>query len=88
MSGHSLQLTRSLPSLAANGVECENIVDLIVSVPTYVVRGAGTSSHYEYEVRIVCCDDSWTLLRRFRRFRELYVLMRQKYGDKVSFCID
>ncbi|CAB0040579.1 unnamed protein product [Trichogramma brassicae] len=85
-SPYSLQLTRSLPSLVnTNGGEAvDNIIDIIVSVPSYVVRGAGTSSHYEYEVRVVACDDSWTLLRRYRRFRELYVSMRQKYGNKVS----
>lgn len=63
---------------------CTDIISIIVSVPSYVIRGAGTSSHYEYEVRVVAVDDTWTLLRRYRRFRELYVSMRQKYGSKVS----
>ena len=56
---------------------------MIVSVPSYVIRGSGTFSHYEYEVRVTVRDDSWTLLRRYRRFRELYVSMKQKYGSKV-----
>ncbi|KAJ8673467.1 hypothetical protein QAD02_004729 [Eretmocerus hayati] len=85
MSPYALTITRSLPSLIANeGNNVESIINVIISVPTYVVRGAGTSSHYEYEVRVVAVDDSWTLLRRYRRFRELYVSMRQKYGNKVS----
>ncbi|XP_044013753.1 kinesin-like protein KIF16B isoform X2 [Aphidius gifuensis] len=82
----SLSLTRSLPSLIAND-NCNNsltIINMIISVPSYVIRGAGTSSHYEYEVRVIVKDDSWTLLRRYRRFRELYMSMKQKYGSKVS----
>ncbi|XP_012272219.1 kinesin-like protein Klp98A isoform X2 [Orussus abietinus] len=84
-SPYSLTITRSLPSLVGTeGDDCDSIVNAIVSVPSYVVRGAGTSSHYEYEVRVVTQDDSWTLLRRYRRFRELYSSMRQKYGSKVT----
>lgn len=82
-SPYSLTITRSLPSLLANDGDC--VINMIVSVPSYVIRGAGASSHYEYEVRVVAQDDSWTLLRRYRRFRELYVSMRQKYGSKVRY---
>ncbi|XP_076638650.1 kinesin-like protein 98A isoform X1 [Colletes latitarsis] len=83
-SPYSLTITRSLPSLIANDNDCDNVINMIVSIPSYVIRGAGTSSHYEYEVRVVAQDDSWTLLRRYRRFRELYISMRQKYGSKVT----
>ncbi|XP_058799880.1 kinesin-like protein Klp98A isoform X2 [Phymastichus coffea] len=83
-SPYALTITRSLPSLISNENDADSIVNLIISVPSYVIRGAGTSSHYEYEVRVVAADDSWTLLRRYRRFRELYVSMRQKYANKVS----
>lgn len=83
-SPYSLTITRSLPSLIANDGD---VIDMIVSVPSYVIRGAGTSSHYEYEVRVVAQDDSWTLLRRYRRFRELYISMRQKYGSKVRYSL-
>ncbi|XP_014218515.1 kinesin-like protein Klp98A isoform X2 [Copidosoma floridanum] len=84
VSPYALTITRSLPSLSANETDGESIISVIISVPSYVIRGAGTSSHYEYEVRVVASDDSWTLLRRYRRFRELYVSMRQKYGSKVA----
>ncbi|XP_011503614.1 PREDICTED: kinesin-like protein KIF16B [Ceratosolen solmsi marchali] len=80
-SPYALTLTRSLPSLIA---DADSIINVIISVPSYVIRGAGTSSHYEYEVRVIATDDCWTLLRRYRRFRELYVMMRQTYGTKVS----
>ncbi|XP_050590480.1 kinesin-like protein Klp98A isoform X2 [Bombus affinis] len=83
-SPYSLTITRSLPSLIANDADYDNVINMIVSIPSYVIRGAGTSSHYEYEVRVVAQDDSWTLLRRYRRFRELYICMRQKYGSKVA----
>ncbi|KAL6433755.1 hypothetical protein ACFW04_005780 [Cataglyphis niger] len=83
-SPYSLTITRSLPSLIANDSDCDSVINMIVSVPSYVIRGAGASSHYEYEVRVVVQDDSWTLLRRYRRFRELYTSMRQKYGSKVA----
>ncbi|XP_020282414.1 kinesin-like protein Klp98A isoform X3 [Pseudomyrmex gracilis] len=83
-SPYSLTITRSLPSLIATDGDCNNVINMIVSVPSFVIRGAGTSSHYEYEVRVVAQDDSWTLLRRYRRFRELYISMRQKYGSKVA----
>ncbi|CAK9813940.1 Kinesin-like protein KIF16B [Anthophora quadrimaculata] len=83
-SPYSLTITRSLPSLIANDVGYDSVINMIVSIPSYVIRGAGTSSHYEYEVRVVAQDDNWTLLRRYRRFRELYISMRQKYGSKVA----
>ncbi|OXU22796.1 hypothetical protein TSAR_005749 [Trichomalopsis sarcophagae] len=83
-SPYALTITRSLPSLIANDSDGDSVINMIISVPSYVIRGAGTSSHYEYEVRVIAADDSWTLLRRYRRFRELYVSMRQKYGSKVS----
>lgn len=86
-SPYSLTIARSLPSLIASDNENDNIINMIVSVPSYVVRGAGASSHYEYEVRVAARDDSWTLLRRYRRFRELNIAMRQKYGAKVRIVL-
>lgn len=86
-SPYALTITRSLPSLVGNDADSESIVNMLVGITSYVVRGSGTSSHYEYEVRVVTSDDSWTLLRRYRRFRELYVSMREKYGSKVCFNI-
>ncbi|XP_046834717.1 kinesin-like protein Klp98A isoform X2 [Vespa crabro] len=83
-SPYSLTITRSLPSLIANDGDCDNVINMIISVPSYVIRGAGTYSHYEYEVRIVAQDDTWTLLRRYRTFRELYISMSKKYGCKVA----
>ncbi|CAG5107813.1 Similar to Klp98A: Kinesin-like protein Klp98A (Drosophila melanogaster) [Cotesia congregata] len=83
-SPYALSITRSLPSLIPSDSTADNVINMIVTVPSYVIRGAGSSSHYEYEVRVVVQDDSWTLLRRYRRFRELCIYMRQKYNGKVS----
>ncbi|XP_074103740.1 kinesin-like protein 98A isoform X2 [Cotesia typhae] len=83
-SPYALSITRSLPSLIPSDSTADNIINMIVTVPSYVIRGAGSSSHYEYEIRVVVQDDSWTLLRRYRRFRELCIYMRQKYNGKVS----
>jgi hypothetical protein len=57
--------------------------ELQVSVPSYLLRGAGAGTHYEYEVRVSVGGTRWTLLRRYKRFRELHLAMRSKYGSQV-----
>ncbi|OAD60380.1 Kinesin-like protein KIF16B [Eufriesea mexicana] len=52
-SPYSLTITRSLPSLIANDADYDSVINMIVSIPSYVIRGAGTSSHYEYEVAAI-----------------------------------
>ena len=54
-----------------------------INIPSYIIRGAGKQTHYEYEIRIFLRDDRWILLRRYSRFRELHLSMRAQYGDKV-----
>jgi hypothetical protein len=44
---------------------------IILTVPSFCMAGTGGSAHIEYTVKIVCQDDSWTISRRFRRFRDL-----------------
>lgn len=58
--------------------------EYVVSVPSYILRGAGKQTHIEYEVRINLPDERWTLLRRYSRFRELHLTMKSCYGDKIS----
>jgi hypothetical protein len=55
-----------------------------VHIPSYVLRGAGPSTHYEYEVRVNMGGECWSLLRRYKRFRELHMNMKEKYGSQVS----
>lgn len=57
--------------------------DSIVSVVGYCIRGAGSKTHYEYELRICTVDDRWTILRRYSRFRDLHLAMKVRYRDKV-----
>ncbi|GBP32381.1 Kinesin-like protein Klp98A [Eumeta japonica] len=57
----------------------------VISVPGWVTRGAGASTHHEYEVRVeLGVGTRWALLRRYRRFRELYLNMKNIYGPKVA----
>lgn len=55
-----------------------------ISIPSYTLRGSGSNAHIEYEVKVVVMDDSWTLYRRYKRFRELHDYMKLKYGHKVT----
>lgn len=60
--------------------------EYFISVPSYVIRGAGKHTHFEYEIRITLPDDKWTLMRRYSRFRELHISLKNLYGEKV--CIE
>nr|CAD7401410.1 unnamed protein product [Timema cristinae] len=55
-----------------------------VQIPSYVLRGASSSTHYEYEVQVIMAGERWTLLRRYKRFRELHLTMKNKYGSPVA----
>nr|CAD7588203.1 unnamed protein product [Timema genevievae] len=55
-----------------------------VQVPSYVLRGASSSTHYEYEIQVIMAGERWTLLRRYKRFRELHLTMKNKYGSPVA----
>lgn len=54
-----------------------------INIPSYIMRGAGKQTHVEFEIRIFLTDDRWLLLRRYSRFRELHLSMKDLYGDKV-----
>ncbi|CAH0728644.1 unnamed protein product, partial [Brenthis ino] len=56
----------------------------VVSVPGWVTRGAGARTHHEYEVRLRVPPAACALLRRYRRFRDLYLAARALYGEKVA----
>uniref|UniRef100_A0A182J8M9 Kinesin motor domain-containing protein n=1 Tax=Anopheles atroparvus TaxID=41427 RepID=A0A182J8M9_ANOAO len=72
-------VTRSMPS-----IEGTYRSDHLINIPTYIIRGAGKQTHYEYEVKINLPDERWTLLRRYSRFRELHLAMKKLYGDKIA----
>ncbi|CAG9861907.1 unnamed protein product [Phyllotreta striolata] len=72
-------MCRSMPS-----INIETDLDAIASITSYCVRGTGTKTHYEYEIRINTADDRWCILRRYSRFRDLHIAMKARYGEKVS----
>lgn len=55
-----------------------------VSIPSFVIRGAGKKTHFEYEIRISIPNEKWILLRRYSRFRELHLNMKNCYGEKIA----
>lgn len=57
---------------------------ICVCIPGYELRGSGSSAHWEYEVKLAAGPDSWTVFRRYRRFRELHMYMCHKYGQPVE----
>ncbi|XP_069942470.1 kinesin-like protein Klp98A isoform X2 [Cherax quadricarinatus] len=57
---------------------------ICISIPGYEMRGAGSSAHWEYEIKISAGNDSWAVFRRYRRFRELHMYMCHKYGPPVE----
>lgn len=56
----------------------------VITVPNFIMRGAGKQTHYEYEIKICLYDDRWTLLRRYSRFRDLHNQMKNTFGDKIK----
>ncbi|KAJ8979719.1 hypothetical protein NQ317_015543 [Molorchus minor] len=77
LSSYNQSLYRSMPSITID-TDC----DSTISITSYCIRGAGSKTHYEYEVRICTVDDRWTILRRYSRFRDLHIAMKARYRDK------
>lgn len=77
-ASYSAAIYRSMPSIATDSEES------IVSITSYCLRGAGSKTHYEYEVKICTCDDRWSILRRYSRFRDLHIAMKARYKDTVA----
>jgi len=71
-------------SLGLASPSSSNLVIHWVQIPRYMLRGTGSCTHYEYEVRVNMGGECWSLLRRYKRFRELHMNMKEKYGPQVS----
>ncbi|XP_028297906.1 kinesin-like protein KIF16B isoform X2 [Gouania willdenowi] len=56
-----------------------------VSIPRYVLRGQGKDEHFEFEVKINVGDETWTVFRRYSRFREMHHSLKSKYPEVSSF---
>ena len=67
---------------ASGGVEQPPVV---ISIPSFNRSGMG--GFVQYEVRVTLPDaagTTWTVQRRFRRFRDLHMMMCQTYGPAVQ----
>uniref|UniRef100_A0A3P9NAX3 Kinesin-like protein KIF16B n=1 Tax=Poecilia reticulata TaxID=8081 RepID=A0A3P9NAX3_POERE len=55
-----------------------------VSIPRYVLRGQGKDEHFEFEVKVSVMDDSWTVFRRYSRFRDMHRSLKSKYPELAA----
>ncbi|XP_014781484.1 kinesin-like protein KIF16B isoform X1 [Octopus bimaculoides] len=55
-----------------------------IYIPTYLYRGHGSDTHYEYEVKICVKDEAWSVFRRYSRFRQLHTDMKIQYAEVGS----
>ena len=55
-----------------------------ITIPTFVLSGVGSTSHVEYQVVINAMDAQWTVMRRFRQFRDLHMAMTNVYGPLIT----
>ncbi|CAK6984467.1 kinesin-like protein KIF16B, partial [Scomber scombrus] len=50
-----------------------------ISIPRYVLRGQGKDEHFEFEIAVM--DETWTVFRRYSRFREMHKSLKLKYPE-------
>ncbi|KAM8774907.1 kinesin-like protein KIF16B isoform 5-T5 [Rhynchonycteris naso] len=67
-------------SLGANPDDLKDPVK--ISIPRYVLCGQGKDEHFEFEVKITVLDETWTVFRRYSRFREMHKTLKLKYAEK------
>ncbi|ELW69954.1 Kinesin-like protein KIF16B, partial [Tupaia chinensis] len=67
-------------SLGANPDDLKNPIK--ISIPRYVLCGQGKDEHFEFEVKITVLDETWTVFRRYSRFREMHKTLKLKYAEK------
>ncbi|XP_067029065.1 kinesin-like protein KIF16B isoform X1 [Acropora muricata] len=52
-----------------------------VCIPRYILRGLGRDSYHVFEVKSTIGGDTWSVYRRYRKFRELHKSMRKHYHE-------
>ncbi|XP_048586357.1 kinesin-like protein KIF16B isoform X2 [Nematostella vectensis] len=50
-----------------------------VQIPRYILRGQGRDSYHVFEVKVTIAGDTWSVYRRYRKFRELHNTMKRLY---------
>ncbi|NXV15201.1 KI16B protein, partial [Cepphus grylle] len=67
------------------GANPDNLKDPIkISIPRYVLCGQGKDEHYEFEIKITVLDETWTVFRRYSRFREMHKTLKLKYPELAT----
>ncbi|KAM8774906.1 kinesin-like protein KIF16B isoform 4-T4 [Rhynchonycteris naso] len=69
-------------SLGANPDDLKDPVK--ISIPRYVLCGQGKDEHFEFEVKITVLDETWTVFRRYSRFREMHKTLKLKYAELAT----
>ncbi|NXH20398.1 KI16B protein, partial [Bucco capensis] len=55
-----------------------------IHIPRYVLCGQGKDEHYEFEIKITVLDETWTVFRRYSRFREMHKTLKLKYPELAT----
>ncbi|NXW14729.1 KI16B protein, partial [Circaetus pectoralis] len=67
------------------GANLDDLKDPIkISIPRYVLCGQGKDEHYEFEIKITVLDETWTVFRRYSRFREMHKTLKLKYPELAT----
>lgn len=55
-----------------------------ISIPRYVLCGQGKDEHFEFEIKITVLEETWTVFRRYSRFREMHKSLKLKYPELAA----
>ncbi|KAM4693557.1 kinesin-like protein KIF16B [Discoglossus pictus] len=67
------------------GVNPDDLNDPVrISIPRYVLCGQGKDEHYEFEIKITVLEETWTVFRRYSRFREMHKTLKLKYPELTA----
>ncbi|KFV20184.1 Kinesin-like KIF16B, partial [Tauraco erythrolophus] len=69
-------------SLGANPDDLKDPIK--ISIPRYVLCGQGKDEHYEFEIKLTVLDETWTVFRRYSRFREMHRTLKLKYPELAT----
>ncbi|KAK3710528.1 hypothetical protein QZH41_009354, partial [Actinostola sp. cb2023] len=54
---------------------------IMVQIPRYILRGLGRDSYHVFEVKVTIGEETWSVYRRYRKFRELHNAMKKMYAE-------
>ncbi|XP_029452638.1 LOW QUALITY PROTEIN: kinesin-like protein KIF16B [Rhinatrema bivittatum] len=69
-------------SLGANPDDFKDPIK--ISIPRYVLCGQGKDEHFEFEIKITVLEETWTIFRRYSRFREMHKSLRLKHPELAA----